>query len=176
MRLVAYYSKVFTIAMCLYLAVFASTVFILVRDRHNWLTITMIVMAVLLIVICIIRMVRGKAVLIADETGLYDCRVNKSVIRWNDIQAFCHVPRVVRHNKRQISFSPFDSWRPIQLWIASPPPTILSKLQALSRRPVHACSPHAHFVLIDFTGLDTPSSQFAEAIRSYAPNAKEKKS
>jgi len=87
--------------------------------------------------------------------------------------AFRNVPRLVRQGKRQMTFSPFDGWRPIHLWVASQKPTILTKRQAMSPHPVHAAFSQAHFISIDFAGLDIPSSQLVDVIRYHAPNAKE---
>jgi len=82
--------------------------------------------------------------------------------------------RIERLTKGEMTFSPFDSWRPIHLWVVSQKPTILTKLQALTPLPVHSEFPQAQFIPIDFAGLDIPSSRLAEVIRNRAPNAKEK--
>ncbi|MEI6071930.1 MAG: hypothetical protein WCS31_09060 [Verrucomicrobiae bacterium] len=97
----------------------------------------------------------------------------KTPILWRDIMAFRHVPRVARQGKGEMIFSPFNSWRPIHLWVASQKPTILTKLQAMSPHPIHTDFSQAHFMSIDFAGLDIPSSHLADAIRNNAPNAKE---
>jgi len=173
MRLVAYPSRLYAFGLCLFFSILATGIYFIADSSRKWLSLPFICIAALTIAFSLWRFIFRKQILTADDSGIHDTRLMMTPVLWSDIMAFRHVPRVVRTATGEINFSPFDSWRPIHLWVATPKPTILTKLQALSPHPVHADFPQAHFVLIDFTGLDVPSSQLAELIREYAPKAKE---
>jgi hypothetical protein len=174
MRLVAYPSKLYAFGLCLFSTALASGVYLIAGGSHKWLSLPFACIAVLMIVLSLWGLIHRKPILTADDVGLHDTRIMKTPILWRDIMAFRHVPRVERLTKGEMTFSPFDSWRPIHLWVVSQKPTILTKLQALSPLPVHSDFPQAQFIPIDFAGLDIPSSRLAEVIRNRAPNAKEK--
>ena len=174
MRLVAYPSKLYAFGMCLFFSILATGIYSIADGSRRWLSLTFFCIAILMIVLSLRGMIRRKPILTADDTGLFDTRVMKTPILWRDILAFHHVSRIVRQAKGEMTFSPFDSWRPIHLWVVAQKPTILTKLQALSPLPVHSDFPQAQFVPIDFAGLDIPSSRLVEVIRNRAPNAKEK--
>jgi hypothetical protein len=173
MRLVAYPSKLYCIGLCLFFFALASSVYLVAWNSSKWLCLPFVGIGIFMCVVSIVGFFRWKAILTADDIGILDSRVSKDTIQWNDILAFCHVPRIVRRAKGYVVFSPFDSWRPIHLWITPPKASLLTNLQGLSPHPVHTIFPQAHFISIDFTGLDIPSSMLAEVIRNYAPNAKE---
>ena len=173
MRLVAYPSKMYAFGLCLFFSVLATGIYFIADSPRRWLSLPFFCIASIAIAFSLWGLIFRKPILTADDAGIHDTRIMKTPILWSDIVAFRHVPRVVRTAKGEMTFSPFDSWRPIHLWVASPKPTILTKLQALSPHPVHADFPQAHFIPIDFAGLDTPSSLLAEEIRNRAPNAKE---
>ncbi|MEI6493444.1 MAG: hypothetical protein WCO94_12915 [Verrucomicrobiota bacterium] len=173
MRLVAYPSTLYAFGLCWFFSILAAGIYYISDGSRRWLSLPFICIAALAIAFSLWGLVFRKPILTADDTGIHDKRLMKSPIPWSDIMAFRHVPRVVRPAKGQITFSPFDSWRPIHLWVASQKPTILTRLQALSPHPVHKDFPQARFIPIEFAGLDIPSSRFAEVIRTNAPNAKE---
>jgi len=163
----------YAIGLCLFFTILASGVYLITHGSHRWLSVPFACIAVLMIVLSLWGLIHRKPILTADETGLHDTRIMKTPILWRDIMAFRHVARVERLARGEMTFSPFDSWRPIHLWVVSQKPTILTKLQALSPLPVHSDFPQAQFIPIDFAGLDIPSSRLAEVIRIHAPNAKE---
>lgn len=173
LRLVAYPSKLYALGICLFSCAIASVVLLVAWDSHKWLSLPFIGISVLMCVVSIVGFIRGRPILTADDTGILDSRISKETIQWHDILAFRHIGRIERPAKMHIAFSPFDSWRPIHLWITPPKASLLSKLQGLSPHPAHTTFPQAHFVSIDFAGLDVQSSKLAEMIRSHAPNAKE---
>jgi hypothetical protein len=173
MQLVAYASKLYALGMCLLASVPAMAIFLSASESRKWMSLPFAGLAVLMIIVCVVGILRGKPIVTADETGIRDSRVSKNTILWKDILAFRHAPRSEKLVNGHKSFSLFDGWRPIQLWVNPPETSLFTKLQTLSRPPVHADFPHAYYLLIDFCGLDMPSSHLTEYIRKYAPNAKE---
>jgi len=115
----------------------------------------------------------NKPVLVADETGILDTRLGSTPIAWNEIRAFRHVPREDVSTNGQKSSSLFEAWRPIQLWIKPAPNKTFRRKGLVRQHPTHLNFPAAQHVLIDFSGLDTPSSRLAELIRQRAPHARE---
>jgi len=172
-RLVAYPSKMYALGMCLFSSILAIGIYVIIDSSRRLLSLPFICIAALIIAFSLWGLIYRKPILTADENGLLDTRLMKTPILWRDIMAFRHVPRVVRQGKGEMTFSPFDSWRPIHLWVASQKPTILTTLQAMIPHPIHTDFSHAHFMSIDFAGLDMPSSHLAAVIRTHAPNAKE---
>ena len=173
LRLVAYPSKLYAFGLCLFSSILATGIYVITDSSRRLLSLPFICIAALILAMSLWGLINRNPILTADENGLLDTRLTKTPILWRDIMAFRHVPRVVRQGKGEMTFSPFDSWRPIHLWVASQKPTILTKLQDMSPHPVHTAFSQAHFISIDFAGLDIPSSQLAEVIRTHAPNAKE---
>ena len=163
----------YAIGLCLFFTILATGVYFIADGSRRWLSLPFFCVAALVILFSLWRLIFPKPILTADDVGIYDTRQMKTPIPWADILAFRHVPRYERVTRREISFSPFDGWRPIHLWVVPQEPTIVNRLQALSPHPVHSDFPQAQFILIDFAGLDISSNRLVDLIRNFAPTAKE---
>lgn len=118
-------------------------------------------------------LIAGKPIVVADENGIQDRRLGRTIIRWIAIRAFRHSPRAEKMVNGRISFSSFKSWRPIQLWIDAPTDSAFTRLHRLARSPKHPTFPDALYLEIHFAGLDAPSDRLVELIREKATAATE---
>lgn len=178
MRLLVYQSKLFAVLFCTFAAGMVAAFFLLPAAAAfppfiKWLVATM---AFLMFVFTIKGFVAGSPIISADESGLIDKRIFWEAIPWERILAFRHVPKSYQLANGKKAISPFDAWRPIQLWIDAPDHKIFKIMNKLKRVPQHPDFPGSLYLEIDFSGLDTSSKRLVELIREYSPTAKEIKS
>lgn len=129
--------------------------------------------SVCLILVCLKNLLINKIVIEADARGIIDHRLRIGLIRWEDIRAFRHVPRTDDPPGGRKSFSLFDAWRPIQLWVKTPPDSLFVSLYKAVPFPPHPDHPQAFRMMLDFSGLDVPSARLVEVMRQRAPQAEE---
>ena len=173
MKIVAHASKLYVFGICLFFCILATGIVLIANGEKRWLSAPFFGIAILTILVSLVGLLRGKPIFSADETGFNDSRLGIGVIQWSDILAFRHAPRVEKALNGKMDFSPFDAWRPIQLWVNPPKASLLAKFQALSAQRVHPDFPFAFYMQIEFAGLDVSSARFAEIIRQKSPKAKE---
>lgn len=165
MRFVAYTSKIFTLGIGGFLALFAWII------SHAWKTMPIsaqVIFAVLIgicALLCVYGMASAKPLIVADESGLCIYRIVIPVIEWDDILEVRHIP-LIEKSPCGCNWYVLDRWRPLDLIIKNQD-KYLNKLPKWAARNFKTDDPNHMRVRISCGGLTKTSRELLQCIEYY---------
>ncbi len=173
MNLSVGYSKMYCLGMLLVVSAFGTGWYFLAEKSPPWARYAVPIFAGLMALSCLRGLLSSRKVVVVEGEGLLDRRLGIGVIKWEDIRAFRHVPGEEQTENQKAGFSLFESWRPVQLWVESREDSTRVHLHRMKRLKPYQQFPNALALVIDFSGLDTPSEELAKCLRLRVPQADE---